>query len=296
MATLRTIRRAAVTAAAAGLVVSGATLAAAAPGADAPATAATAATTAHRDGASAIDVRTVTIAVEGHPDVTAWMVRPAHAAAHSQAGILWLHWLGEIHSDRSEFLAEAIELAGEGVVSILPQGDFPWVGDPNGTPDDVAAVEGQIAAYRAALNRVQRDAAVDPARVAVVGHDYGAMYGAVAAHRDGDVAAVVLAAPDATWGNWFATFWLRYHEGNVRAAYYSMFAGLDPLEHVGWLGNRLLLQWAGDDIYIPAEVRDQFAAAAPDAKKITYAGVDHEFTTRAQIDRDAFLRERLGLS
>ena len=26
-----------------------------------------------------------------------------------------------------------------------------------------------------------------------------------------------------------------------------------------------------------------------------YPGVDHEFTTRAQIDRDAFLRAELGL-
>jgi dienelactone hydrolase len=291
----RAFRRAAVTAAAAGVVLSGASLATAAPGSDAPpATAGASAPTEARGGA-AIDVRDITIPVEGQPDVTAWLVRPAHAQAHTQAGVLWLHWLGEIHSDRSEFLAEAIELAGDGVVSVLPQGDFPWVGDPNGTPADVTAVENQVAAYRAALNRLQRDSAVDPERVAVVGHDYGAMYGAIAAHRDSEVAAMVLAAPDATWGNWFATFWLRYDEGNVRAGYYALFDGLDPVEHVDWLGDKVLLQWAGDDFYIPAEVRDQFAAAAPDAETITYAGVDHEFTSRAQVDRDAFLRKQLGL-
>ena len=41
--------------------------------------------------------------------------------------------------------------------------------------------------------------------------------------------------------------------------------------------------------------RSVAAAAAPDAQTILYPGVDHEFTTRAQVDRDAFLRSELDL-
>ena len=73
-------------------------------------------------GAGPVSVQTVVIPVAGQQPVQAYLVQPAGAlASSSQAGILFLHWLGQIHSDRSEFLAEAIELAGHGAVSLLPQ-------------------------------------------------------------------------------------------------------------------------------------------------------------------------------
>ena len=49
------------------------------------------------------------------------------------AGVLFLHWFDTEAPDgnRTQFLDEAIELArDEGFVSILPQGHFPWAGDP----------------------------------------------------------------------------------------------------------------------------------------------------------------------
>ena len=73
---------------------------------------------------------------------------------NSAPGVLLLHWLGEINNDRSEYLPEAITLAGEGVVSVLPLGYFPWVPNPDGTTGDVTLVENQVAALRRALDRL----------------------------------------------------------------------------------------------------------------------------------------------
>lgn len=243
---------------------------------------------------SEVIVQGVRIPVARQEDVAAWLVRPARSGSHIAAGILWLHWLGEIHGDRSEFLAEAIELAGQGTVSLLPEGTFPWTADPIGTDQDVVAVLAQLDASRASLDWLKGRRWVDRDRIAIVGHDYGAMYGTLLADEDTEVTALVLAAPDATWGNWFATFWLQL-DANLRTAYVARFEGLDPVGHADRLGSHVLLQWAGDDFFVPEEVRDAYAAAAPDAQVIVYDRVDHEFTARAQIDRAAFLRLELGL-
>ena len=57
-------------------------------------------------------IQDVLVAIPGHPAVRAYLVRPgSHLRQHRHAGILFLHWLGQIHSDRTEFLAEATELA-----------------------------------------------------------------------------------------------------------------------------------------------------------------------------------------
>lgn len=49
----------------------------------------------------------VRVPVPGQHAVPAYLVRSAgRLRPHSHAGILFLHWLGQIHSDRTEFLAE----------------------------------------------------------------------------------------------------------------------------------------------------------------------------------------------
>ena len=59
-----------------------------------------------------------------------WSRRPGHLHSHSVAGVLWLHWLGDLHNDRSEFLSEAVDLAGAGrglgpPAGLLPVGPEP---------------------------------------------------------------------------------------------------------------------------------------------------------------------------
>lgn len=241
-------------------------------------------------------IQDIRIPVPGQQPVAAYLVRsPGALKPHSHAGILFLHWLGQIHSDRTEFLAEAVQLAPAGAVSLLPEGVFPYTADPKGTKRDVTAIKRQLAAFQAALDWLTGRHYVDTSRVAVVGHDYGAMYGALLAQANHHVRTAVFAAPDATWGHWFVKYWLGF-TGQRAARYKALFTSLQPVRHVSRLGSRELFQWAGKDIFVSAGVREQFTRHAPHAKVDLYPTADHQMTTAAQTDRDAFLAHQLGLS
>lgn len=241
----------------------------------------------------------VSIPVPGQAPLDAFLVRPDRGGKRNQyAGVLDLHWFepGFVSADNSEFLPEAIALAQRGVVSVLPQQRFPWAGDPVGDPSDRTAVENGVADARAALDYLAGQRGVDPHRLAVVGHDYGAMYGTVLAETDPRVLAAVHVALDARWANWFDLFWLGL-DGEEEAAYFALFAGLDPVDNVGRLGDRQFFQWAETDFFIPAAIREQFAAAAPSAPATTYSRVSHAMDLlTVESDRVEFLRQQLGFA
>jgi dienelactone hydrolase len=245
--------------------------------------------------ASSVVVRDVTLTIRGTP-VSLYVVAPAARRAHANAGILFLHWFspGTVGADRTEYLADAVRLAHQGTVSFLPQGTFPWLGDPVGTRADARAIRRQLAVFRGLLDRLARRSDVDPTRVAVVGHDYGAMYAALLARSDRHVHVAVLETPDATWENWFLKFWLGF-EGDQATQYAATFAGLEPASAIHGLGARLYLQFADDDFFIPEEVRNAFAASDPGAKISLYAA-EHELNTDATTDRLAWLETELGLA
>jgi hypothetical protein len=70
--------------------------------------------------ASRIVVKDIVIRVRDQQPVSAYLVKPeGRLRPGSSAGALWLHWLGQIHNDRTEFLGEAVSLAQRGVVSVL---------------------------------------------------------------------------------------------------------------------------------------------------------------------------------
>ncbi len=244
---------------------------------------------------AAVQVVDVTLPVpgQGHA-VRAWLVARDEGWGRPRAGVLWLHWLGHLRSDRGEFLPLAVELASRGVVSLLPAGHFPWVPDPDGTAADVQRVRDQVDAHVVALDHLAGQPGVDPARIAVVGHDYGGMYGALLADRDERVSTLVVQASDATWSNWFATYWLKL-EGEAREKYDALFAGLDPVEHVARLGERAFFQWAGQDTFVTEATRAAYARANPRARTQVYEAAEHILGDLALADLRDFLTERLGL-
>lgn len=236
-----------------------------------------------------LSVRVESTVLEGGNQ--ALVVRPDRAPADGPGpAILWLHWLGHNRNDCSQLLAEAVALGGSGVVSVLPQGTFPWARRPGGTTADAAEVGSELARVRAALAYLRAQPGVAPDRVAIVGHDYGAMY--ALALRDADVRLVIAAAPDSSWPHWFLKYW---PNRRVAENYREGFEELDPLSAAAALGSRLVFQWAEDDDYVPRHTPELYAHAAPEATVLTYP-YDHQLGDAAVSDRLQLLRDVLDLT
>src|SRR5215217_8113140 len=113
------------------------------------------------------------------PSVTTRMPRPA---------ILFLHWYEPPRptSNRTEFLAEAVELAASGVVSLLV--DTPWTSEQwfarRDAAHDYDFTVQMTRDIRHALDALLAQPSLDKTRIAIVGHDFGAMWGALATAAD----------------------------------------------------------------------------------------------------------------
>lgn len=114
--------------------------------------------------------------------VKAYLISPAGKG--SFAGVMFFHWYGRPNGNRNQFVDEAVELAKQGTVSLLIQGDFPWTQDPTDAAADRQRVIDQTIEARRGLDLLLAQPGVSPKRIAYVGHDYGAMYGAILASVD----------------------------------------------------------------------------------------------------------------
>jgi pimeloyl-ACP methyl ester carboxylesterase len=240
-------------------------------------------------------VEDISYRAPGQDPVSAYLVVPDAAGPHSAA--LFLHWLDTAaDSNRGEFLDEAVSLASgpHPLVSLLPQLTFPFDYGPVGNVRDRDSVVKQVVQLRRGLDLLDARSDVDASRVAVVGHDYGAMYASLLSAVDRNrVRSTVVMAADATMANWFVEFFLDLPADQV-AAYTAMLSTVDPVAFIGHAPGRLLLQYATDDFFIPLSVAHQMRdAAGPHATFRTY-NVDHSMDIpAAQRDRDRFLRQTL---
>jgi dienelactone hydrolase len=231
-------------------------------------------------------------------DVPAWLVRPEAAPEGSCAGLVMWHWLDTEAPDgnRDEFLDEAQELAARGAVALLPQGRFPWSIAPSGSAADADEVRREVARLRAGVDLVAARPEVDGARLAVVGHDFGAMLGVLAAAEDSRIRALALIAPTPRWGDWFLPFWPIAED---RIAYLTAMRPLDPVEAIGRVAPRpVLLQLAERDFYIPvmAGFEMRRAAGGPDVLDLRTYDAEHDVRVEeARTDRAGFLERTLAL-
>lgn len=242
-----------------------------------------------RDGARISDVRVGDLS-------DAHLVEPVGGGRG--AAVLYLHWFDPEAPDgnRDQFLDEAIDLArGHGVVSLLPQGRFPWAAAPTDAEADLARVREEVAGHRLALDLVAGRTDVEHGRVAIVGHDFGGMHGIVLAAEDERVAAVVAIAATPRWGDWFLPFW---PIAGDRWEYLRALHAVDPIARIGEIAPRpICLQFARGDFYIADMTGLELHRAAGEPKEIHAYDADHAMRTpAARADRVAFLRRVLGLA
>ena len=144
---------------------------------------------------------------------------------------------------------------------------------------------------RRALDVLLAQPGIDPARVAYVGHDFGAMYGTLAAAVDRRVTHFVFMAGTASFSDWF--LYGPKMEPEARTAFVEQLAPLDPVRWLPKLTGPLLLQFADTDEHVSTTRREQLAGAAPKGAELRVYKAGHELSAESTADRLAWLRKAL---
>jgi dienelactone hydrolase len=218
------------------------------------------------------------------------------SAAGMRPAILFVHWYGppDPTSNRTQFIPDGIELAKKGAISLLI--DTPWsrpeyFRERTRETDYSRSVQ-QVKDLRRALDVLLSLPDVDPRRVAFVGHDFGAMYGALATAFDTRVKAFVFMAGTSSFSDWFL-YGKPKLEGEDRQKFVDELAPLDPIRHLPRLKMPILLQFANDDEHVSKARADALAAAANEPKTVRVYSAKHELNEEATQERIAWLKKEL---
>jgi len=229
-----------------------------------------------------------------HKRIEAYLVSPKGRTR--VAGIVFFHWLGNVKSDRTEFLEEAKILARQGAASILIQGFFPWLEEPHEGSSDRQQVIDQTIELRRALDLLLSQPHVDPKRIAFVGHDYGAMFGGILAGIERRVQFYVLMAGMGNFSDWSLKYW-RGTAANGEDIYRQAMKPVDPINYISRAAPAtLLFQFSNNDKFIPKATATAYYKAASQPKEIKWYDAVHDLNVDvARADRHQWLTRQLRL-
>ena len=225
--------------------------------------------------------------------INAYLVVPPGKGAH--AGVLWVHWLGEPKtSNRTQYLDEAVALAAQGVESLLVDAmwsDPDWYAKRDPEQDFDASVR-QTIALRRAMDLLASRPGIDAKRLGYVGHDFGGMYGMLAAGVDRRARTYVFMAVAPSLLEWafFAS------QPKSKIDYIRKNAPLELSEFVHRIDNAsVLFQFAKNDAYVSRASTGVLLNAANAPKERKFYEADHAMN-KPEIaqDRDAWLFKELA--
>ncbi len=250
---------------------------------------------------SNVTVRQLTYAQLDGSRNAATLVTPFDSAAGGGArpAILFLHWYGPPSptSNRTQFLPEAVELAGSGVVSLLvdtPWSQERWFGQRDSGKDYEFTLQ-MAKDVRRALDVLLAQPGLDRSRVAVVGHDFGAMWGALAVASDPRVTHFVYAAGTRSFTDWY--LYTPKREGAEKDAFVAKLAPLDPINFLPKISPRpVLLQFGSKDPHVKNEAATAMAEAAKEPKTVKTYDHEHELTYQARLDRLAWIKQQFKIA
>ena len=227
----------------------------------------------------------------GEKQTNAVIVAPAGAAKNAPA-VLWVHWLGEpATTNHTEFLSDAQELAKHGVVSLLvdmPWSQKDWFTALRAPENDYADTVAHVITLRRALDCLTALPGVDKTRVAYVGHDFGAMDGALLLAVDARPQYAVLMTPTLSYWEWYLL-------GKQPADPSAYVAQMSALDLPGWLAKghqkATLLQFGQNDEYVSQATGIALRNATPNRDRTFKAyKLDHALDdVTAHDDRRAWL-------
>ena len=241
-----------------------------------------------------VTVRDITFSPVPGSEVKAYLVVPRGNGPF--AGILWVHWLGEEKSNRTQFLDEAVALAPKGAVSLLVDAMWSapeWFGKRVPEKDYENSIR-QVIELRRALDLLLSQANVDKSRIGFVGHDFGAMYGMLMAGVDQRIGTFVFIAATQSLNDWA----FLGPQPKSKAAYLKQNSNLELTDYLRQVRNASkFFQFGKADFYVsPADAAVLFAAATqPKERKMYEAGHKMESSDIAK-DRDEWLIKQLKLA
>lgn len=210
--------------------------------------------------------------------------------------ILYVHWYKPPHptSNRSQFVEEAKHMAQKGAASLLIEtlwSDYDFFLKRTQQDDEVNSTQAVIE-IRRAMDLLLSQPQVDASRFCYVGHDFGAMYGALAGSHDPRPTAYVLMAGTPRFSDWY--LYAPNLEGEARENFIRQMDKFDPIHAVGKL-SPIYFQFGNDDFHVPVERAREFFDAACEPKKISWYECGHGLNETATQDRMAWVAEHLRL-
>lgn len=152
----------------------------------------------------------------------------------------------------------------------------------------------QVQNLRRAIDVLAHRPDVDPKRIAYVGHDFGATYGAVLLGVDARIRYAVLMAGTPILSEWFLLG--SKIEGEERQAFIQKMAPLDPTNFIGKAKSvPLLLQFGTNDKFIAKDKAELFANSAREPKEFRWYEAEHGLNPQAETERMAWLETQLKL-
>jgi predicted esterase len=214
------------------------------------------------------------------------------------AAILYIHWYEppSPDSNRSQFVDEAKEMARSGAVCLLIE--TLW-SDPDfflkrTQADDIQNSVEELVNTRRAIDLVLAQPGVDAGRFALVGHDFGGMYGVLAGSVDRRPTHYVVMAATPRFPDWY--LYSPKLEGASREEFIRQFSPLDPITHLPNLAPApLLFQFGLDDPHVPRDRAREFLEAAKQPNEARWYEAGHGLNGDATSDRKIWLKEKLVL-
>ena len=210
------------------------------------------------------------------------------------------------NASRRDFLAEAQDLAGAGVASLLVDAPFnrppfrPWL---TFTPRDRAAYIQNVVDLRRAVDLLEQRDEIDRDRIALVGFSYGGVLAGILAGVEPRFDAIaILSGPGRItdplrqegrrWVGTVAPAKRAARQAQL-ARYLAGMRAVDAVPYVGRARVPLLFQFGRRDS-MPRAWLAGHASAAPAPKTVRWYEAPHELCDCATRDRKAWLLARLN--
>lgn len=247
-----------------------------------------------RENSAIRDISYASLAQENQR-VKAYLVSPLKLSDQS-AGILFVH---PGPGNRSNFLEDALQLAGPGVVSLLVE--MPWSQgaewfETMKQPADYRRAYTQVVLdLRRAVDLLSQLEEVDADRLGYVGHSFGGLFGGVLCGVEKRLQAFVLMAAVGSFTD-VAQLNMPDLKGEVLAQLSQAFAPLDPVHYVSQAApSPLFFQFGLGDNFFAREKFEEYARTGSQPKLVKWYEADHYGVNEAgRTDRREWLSEQLA--